>query len=783
MISSFVGSGLWRTARAYQIYGANTNVGKTVVSTILCKAIPSRQPDEKLWFLKPVSTGPLDDADDRHISRYAKGISTRCLYQFDDPVSPHLAARTKLCPPDSEILEAISKTLNNWAQQGPGIALVETAGGVLSPGPNGSLQADLYRPLRLPVVLVGDSRLGGVSASISAYESLSIRGYDVEGVIVFEDQYYQNHGYLRDFFHKKGVQLYTLPQPPGKGSRHDSIAALLDELKIKHQLRVERLDSMTTRAHETIWYPFTQHHGMTPKNITVIDSAHDDCFQTLKSDANSTIDQTSHAGSELLQPTFDGSASWWTQGLGHGNPELALTSAYAAGRYGHVMFAGNIHEPALTLAELLLDATQNPRLKKVFYTDNGSTGMEVAVKMALRAAAGRYGWDASAETVSIIGLKGSYHGDTIGVMDCSEPSTYNKRVEWYRGRGYWFDFPKVQMSKGIWSITIPEEMKASLGSDVEFPSLSAIFNLQARQDSKLAQKYRSYIKTTLDDLVAKQGMKFGALIIEPIILGAGGMLFSDPLFQQSLIQVIRENPRIFTQSSNPSPSSPSTNWSSLPIVFDEVFTGLYRLGRRTAASFLQTHPDIVVNAKLLTGGLVPLCTTLASNEIFQAFDSPHKHDALLHGHSYTANALGCSVAVSSVRTMMDMEDSGYWRGYSRDWDEQGTQQGESPVVDAGGPAVWSTWSQGLVRDLSFAAEVESIFALGTVLSITLKDSQGGGGYTSTAASGLQKQLTAGQNGFNVHSRVLGNVLYLMASVTSKAETLSRIEGLLRKALL
>nr|KMM65182.1 adenosylmethionine-8-amino-7-oxononanoate aminotransferase [Coccidioides posadasii RMSCC 3488] len=807
MISSFVGSGLWRTARTYQIYGANTNVGKTVVSTILCNAIPSYQPKDKLWFLKPVSTGALDEADDRHISRFARGISTKCLYQFDEPVSPHLAAQLKSCPQDGEILEAISRTLNNWAQQGPGIALVETAGGVLSPGPNGSLQADLYRPLRLPVVLIGDSRLGGVSASISAYESLSIRGYDVEGVILFEDKYYQNHGYLRDFFGKKGVKLYTLPQPPEKemdesagakkkdeeamatfyerAAKHDSIAELLEELKAKHQQRVERLESMSTKAHDMIWYPFTQHHGMTPKNITVIDSAHDDCFQTLKPEDLPTNGAINGA-SELLQPTFDGSASWWTQGLGHGNPDLALTSAYAAGRYGHVMFAGNIHEPALALAELLLKEVQNPRLKKVFYTDNGSTGMEVAVKMALRAAASRYGWDASRETVSILGLKGSYHGDTIGVMDCSEPSTYNKRVEWYRGRGYWFDFPKVQLSKGVWSVTIPEEMKKALGPDADFSSLSAIFNLTARKDSELAQRYKEYIKTTLENLVVKEGVKFGALIIEPIILGAGGMLFSDPLFQQCLVQVVRENPQIFSQFSPSPPSSPSTNWSGLPIIFDEVFTGIYRLGRRTSASFLQIDPDIVVNAKLLTGGLLPLCTTMASNEIFQAFDSPHKHDALLHGHSYTANALGCSVAVSSMRSMIGMEESGYWRAHVQDWKGQGVQQAADAKESAAAgdhPTVWSCWSHDMVRDLSFAEEVESIFALGTVLSITLKDREGGGGYTSTAASGLQKQLMAGHNGFTVHSRVLGNVLYLMASVTSKTETLSRIEKLLRRVLL
>lgn len=388
------------------------------------------------------------------------------------------------------------------------------------------------------MLLVADPRLGGVSASISSFESLVLRGYDVDAVVLFEDDYYQNHGYLRDFFAPKGVPLYSLPPPPERQAdekdreamavfydqttKHDSIAALLDDLKTKHTQRLDRLHAMPAKAHELIWYPFTQHHGRKPEDITVIDSAHGDCFQTLKSSP------TPSAPSSSLQPTFDGSASWWTQGLGHGNPELALTAAYAAGRYGHVMFAGNIHEPALRLAELLLTSTHadNPRLNKVFYTDNGSTGMEVAVKMALRASAVRYGWDGSSDTVHILGLKGSYHGDTIGVMDCSEPSTYNKRVEWYRGRGYWFDFPKVRMARGVWSVTVPEEMRDDLGEDVTFSSLVDIFDLETRQHSDLARRYREYIKSTLEDLVVNKGMKFGALMIEPVLLGAGGMLFS-----------------------------------------------------------------------------------------------------------------------------------------------------------------------------------------------------------------------------------------------------------------
>lgn len=456
-------------------------------------------------------------------------------------VSGPMHGITEQIPRDDDLLASIHQTLSNWARSGIDLALVETAGGVHSPGPNGNSQADLYRPLRLPIVLVADSRLGGISSTISAYESLLLRGYDIHSVLLFRDDYYQNHEYLAEFFRKKNISLVSLSAPPPRPSLENAdtqardeeamssyyrqvsaesdILRLLEDMNTKNQNRITRLEEMADRAQELIWYPFTQHQGMKSKDITVIDSAHDDYFQTFDSGR-----ATESAGE--LRPTFDGSASWWTQGLGHGNPDLSLSAAYAAGRYGHVMFAGAVHEPALSLADLLLKTIGNPRFTKVFYTDNGSTGMEVAVKMGLRAACDRYGWNASQEQISILGLKGSYHGDTIGVMDCSEPSTFNQKVEWYRGRGYWFDFPLVKMVNGTWTVEIPAELKTDLGSeDAEFETLGSVFDLDQRLESKAGQLYKSYIHRTIQNLVQRHGMKFGALILEPVILGAGGMLF------------------------------------------------------------------------------------------------------------------------------------------------------------------------------------------------------------------------------------------------------------------
>lgn len=666
------------------------------------------------------------------------------------------------------------------------MAVVETAGGVLSPAPSGSVQADLYRTLRLPTLLVGDHRLGGIGTTISSWESLHLRGYDVNSILLFEESRYDNHTYLKDYFKDRGVTTLSLPPPPAQAATaaedeksmlqyyesaadHASLETCIEHILDSHSHRLSSLQSLPKRANDSIWHPFMQHTERSEHNILAIDSAYGDYFQTYSAAQHSSTSLTQEPTKSLLKPAFDGSASWWTQGLGHGNPSLALVAAHAAGRYGHVMFASAAHEPAVSLAETLLTNSGNPRLTRCFYTDNGSTGMEVGIKMALKAASKRYGWDGgSREEVEILGLKGSYHGDTIGTMDCSEPSTYNKKVEWYTGRGHWFDFPIVKMTQGKWVVEAPEQgMEDIFGPRREFSSLDEIFALDGRTTD--AERYEKFIRRTLEGLTA-EGRKFGALIMEPVILGAGGMLFADPLFQHTLARVSREC-LAELYGADPYSDSPDTlAWNGIPLVHDEVFTGLYRLGRFSSSSFLDLHPDISVHAKLLTGGLLPLCTTLASESIFEAFLSEEKSDALLHGHSYTAHAVGCEVAKFSLDTMMGMEEKGSWSAFKQDW------QSKDDDASAAGERLWSMWSTSFVSSLSFHPSVDSVFALGSVLAISLKDPSGSG-YTSTAATGLRDTLLKGEDGAEnvVHSRVLGNVLYLMASMTTTRDALAEIE--------
>jgi bifunctional dethiobiotin synthetase / adenosylmethionine---8-amino-7-oxononanoate aminotransferase len=220
-------------------------------------------------------------------------------------------------------------------------------------------------------------------------------------------------------------------------------------------------------------------------------------------------------------------------------------------------------------------------------------------------------------------------------------------------------------------------------------------------------------------------------------------------------------------------------WKGLPVICDEVFTGLYRLGRFSSSTFIGVQPDIAVHAKLLTGGLVPLCLTVASNHIFNAFLSDDKSDALLHGHSYTAHAVGCEVALKSLRTMQDMEIEGNWNEFKTDWQEQPlganklfgenvtSRTSPDPNSAAGeekesvtkgearnaisGPASehqhkpsarnaardgglyplttdepWSMWTASFLKELSGKENVQGAFGLGSVLAIALKDPSGSG---------------------------------------------------------
>ena len=650
-------------------------------------------------------------------------------------------------PSDETFASTIASYIRRNASAGPAHIYIETAGGKLyfhlfiipassrpgvhSPTLSGTTQAEAYRPLFLPTILIGDSKLGGISTTIAAYEALLLRGYIIDAVLLFRENYYQNADYLKNFFAEKGVYVSAVDPPPPllsdhaenvvstqkyyehivplQGGKH-AIHDVVKHLDICHSRRLDELSSMPRRTLDTIWWPFVQ-HGLVKReeDVNVIDSATSDFFSVYNQNAPPSTTAS------VLTPQFDSSASWWTQTFGHAYTPLTLAAARAAGRYGHVMFPQATHLPALKLAERLVkDGPGKGWASRAFFSDNGSTGMEVALKMALRAFSVRCG-SRKGEVLGVLGLKGSYHGDTIGAMDaCEESGVYT--CEWHDAKGFWFEPPTVGMQDGEVIISVPGSF--GLETRVRGESFRWVYDVESRLDSELAKGYRAYITRTLRSLERRRREgegdlpRLAALVLEPLVMGAGGMIFVDPLFQRVLIEVVRSGDAELGLAPK---GSEAQEWSGLPLVFDEVFAGLYRLGMESTNGVIGAFPDIAVNAKTLTGGLVPLAVTLASESVFNAFLAEGKEKALLHGHSYTAHAVGCEVAVETLSMIGRLKDGEGWKAAQESW---------------GGGGFWSFWDPGFVQNVSGMEVVQEVMALGCVLAVRLKD-QGGGASCSS----------------------------------------------------
>ncbi|KAG0003207.1 hypothetical protein BGZ80_010704 [Entomortierella chlamydospora] len=796
-----------RSFQAYQVFAANTNVGKTILSTGLVRAaaalsIGADKKKTKAIYVKPVQTGYPVDCDARHVKTYAPLVETNRLYAYPDPVSPHIA--TNEPPPDSEVLQATINSLRAFKRtlehSDKGWALLETAGGVNSPIMSGELQSKFYRPLRLPTILVGDSHLGGISTTLTSYETLHQYGYDIPALLLFDNKS-KNHQFFERYLAKaeNRPSIHVLPSPPEKlaDPKADSeqlheyykrtesyFKNVVQELDRVHHQRLDRLEELADKARTSIWWPFTQHQNV--KDVTVIDSAYEDIMTTFVESPRKDSSLASTGGNSNAKrewrwrEMFDGCASWWTQGLGHGSPALTQSAAYASGRYGHVMFPECAHEPAVKLTETLLETVGQDWASRVFFSDNGSTAIEVALKMALKASQDRYVHLGEATgRVEVIGIDGGYHGDTIGAMNACSPNLYNAQVTWYKAHGHWFSPPTVVFKDSQFQITVPSEMTNTKEPlKVVIDNLSSVFTEPSAKDPRL-EIYRKHIRETLTQLTQVEKRSFGALLMEPVLMGAGGMVWVDPAFQRCLVEEVRAFKGFGTEVS-PSKNAhipAKNNWKGLPVVFDEVFSGCWRLGRKSAADMLQVNPDIAAYAKLLTGGLISLATTLTSDSIFNNFLSETKTDALLHGHSYTAHPIGCAVANTSLQTYRQMESHGDADQARQDWGAQ----------DFGNLGVWSLWDKKVIDKISRMDIVEGVVPLGSVLAIQMRETNGPSGYASLVSQQVQQKLREkdhedSETEVAIFGRPLGNVVYMIASQVSTREQLAKVENILLRTL-
>ncbi len=285
---------------------------------------------------------------------------------------------------------------------------------------------------------------------------------------------------------------------------------------------------------------------------------------------------------------LDAMASWWTAVHGHGHPVLDAAVSRQLQTMNHVMFGGLTHEPAARLAQLLVDITP-AGLDTVFFSDSGSVSVEVAVKMALQywRSIGRFGKH------RLMTWRGGYHGDTFTPMSVCDPDGG---------------------MHSLWRDVLAEQIFAPPVPSHYDPAYMAAFEDQLRLHA--------------DELAA--------VIVEPVVQGAGGMRFHDPRYLADLRAVCDR--------------------SDVLLIFDEIATGFGRTGEMFAADHTGVSPDIMCVGKALTGGYITLAATLCSRRIAETI-SGGEAGALMHGPTFMANALACAVAVASVEVLLGQD----WR--------------------------------------------------------------------------------------------------------------------------
>ncbi len=310
-----------------------------------------------------------------------------------------------------------------------------------------------------------------------------------------------------------------------------------------------------------LWHPYTQHF-----------------------DAPIPVHVARASGSRLFRADgtaiLDAISSWWVTTHGHCQPDIVQAIAQQAAVLDQVIFAGFTHEPAAALAAELV--SKLPRgLSRIFFSDNGSTAVEVAIKMSLQFFANR-----GTPRRLIAALDNAYHGDTFGAMAAGARSVFTQPYD------------------------------ALLFEVARLPDPSEGDTLAA-----------------LDTLLNARGHELAAVIVEPLLLGAGGMRIWD----EQVLRGIRER----------------TLNAGVHLIADEVLTGFGRTGPLFACDRADITPDVMCLSKGLTGGVLPLGATAATEQIYDAFRSEDRTKTFFHGHSFTANPIACAAALASLELFDD----------------------------------------------------------------------------------------------------------------------------------
>jgi adenosylmethionine-8-amino-7-oxononanoate aminotransferase len=409
-------------------------------------------------------------------------------------------------------------------------------------------------------------------------------------------------------------------------------------------------ETLVERDRKYIWHPFTQEKTAPPP-------------LPVKSARGASL--FLEDGREIL----DMACSWWVNVHGHAHPKIAAAVGRQAAEMEHVIFAGFTHEPAVRLAEALIRALPRP-LARVFYSDNGSTAVEVALKMAWQY------WRNRGETGRrlFLAMQGGYHGDTFGAMAVGRTS------------GYYGPF---------------DELLCEVTHLPFAPTWDGDAGVERREALALRR---------IDETLARHGDEAAAFIAEPLVQGASGMNICRPQFLAAVCGRMRER--------------------GIPVILDEVMTGFGRTGTMFALEQAGVAPDLVCLSKGLTAGFLPMAATVASERIYESFLGDTFYTAFSHGHSFTANPLGCAAGLASLELFAEEDTLGRIRrigAANRDW----------------------------LRELSRLPGVARPRAIGSIAAVTL-GSDAGDYHAEIGATVRAECLRRG-----VLVRPMGNVVYLM----------------------
>lgn len=431
------------------------------------------------------------------------------------------------------------------------------------------------------------------------------------------------------------------------------------------------MSSLITLDRRHVWHPFTQEQTA-PDPIEIVKAQ--------------GIHLCSADGREFL----DLISSWWVNIHGHAHPTIADAIARQAQTLEQVIFAGFTHQPAVQLATELVKRLPSG-LTRVFYSDNGSTAIEVALKIALQF------WhnQGQQQRTRFLAFEGGYHGDTVGAMSAG------------KGCGFFTNYGSLTFEVDL--IPFP----ATWDNDAD---------VVAKEQAALAQ---------LDHYLARYGDTLVGVIIEPLVQGSAGMRMCRPAFLQALAKRLHE--------------------ANLLLIFDEVMTGFGRTGELFASLKAQITPDIICLSKGLTAGFLPLSATITTETVYQAFLDDSFAKSLVHGHSFTANPLGCAAALASLQVF----------------------EAEQTLAKLGRI---ESWHKAYIAELAQLPQVKHSRISGTIAAFDVVTADVG--YTSEVGPRLKAYFHAR----GLLLRPLGNVVYLLPPYCISQAELAHAYTVIREAL-